>query len=73
MSVVEVYAPTEVCETEEKMFYAKFDSVHVLDQCPRCNVNVNVNSLSWATLMLSLALKGLAMNIFWSAWFWHQK
>ena len=33
MSVVAVYAPTEVCETEEKeMFYAKLDSV--LDQCP---------------------------------------
>ena len=28
MSVVAVYAPTEVCETEEKeMFYAKLDSV----------------------------------------------
>ena len=34
MSVVTVYTPTEVCETEEKeMFYAKEDSV--LDQCPR--------------------------------------
>ena len=33
MSVVAVYAPTEVCETEEKMFYAKLDSV--LNQCPR--------------------------------------
>ena len=33
MSVVAVYAPIEVCETEEKeMFYAKLDSV--LDQCP---------------------------------------
>ena len=32
MSVVTVYSPTEVCETEEKeMFYAKLDSV--LDQC----------------------------------------
>ena len=36
MSVVAVYAPTEVCETEEKeMFYAKLDSV--LDQCPCCD------------------------------------
>ena len=34
MSVVAVYAPTEVCETEKKeMFYAILDSV--LDQCPR--------------------------------------
>ena len=31
MSVVAVYAPTEVCETEE-MFFAKLDSE--LDQCP---------------------------------------
>ena len=33
MSVVAVYAPNEVCETEKKMLYAKLDSV--LDQCPR--------------------------------------
>ena len=34
MFVVVVYAPTEVCESDEKeMFYAKLDSV--LDQCPR--------------------------------------
>ena len=32
MSVVAVYAPTEVCETEEEMFNANLDSV--LDQCP---------------------------------------
>ena len=33
MSVVAVYAPTKVCETQEKeMFYAKLDSV--LDQSP---------------------------------------
>ena len=33
MSVVAVYAPTEVCETEGKeMFYAKID--FVMDQCP---------------------------------------
>ncbi|KAG0721860.1 putative 39S ribosomal protein L45, mitochondrial [Chionoecetes opilio] len=33
MSLVAVYTPTEVCETEEnEMFYAKLDSV--LDQCP---------------------------------------
>ena len=27
MSVVAVYAPTEVCETEKERFYAKLDSV----------------------------------------------
>ena len=33
MSVVAVYAPTEMCETKEmEMFYAKLDSV--LNQCP---------------------------------------
>ena len=33
MSLVAVYAPTEMCETEEKeMFYAQLDSV--FDQCP---------------------------------------
>ena len=32
MSVVAVYAPTKVCETEEEMFYSKLNSV--LDQCP---------------------------------------
>ena len=34
MSVVAMYVPTKVCETEEKeTFYAKLD--FVLDQCPR--------------------------------------
>ena len=34
MSVVAVYAPTEVCETEEKeMFYTRLNSV--LEQCLR--------------------------------------
>ena len=32
MSVVAVYAPTEVCETEEELSYGKLDSV--LDRCP---------------------------------------
>ena len=32
MSVVAEYVPTEVCETEEKMLYAKLSTV--LDQCP---------------------------------------
>ncbi len=31
MSLVAVYAPTEMCETEEETFYGKLDSV--LDQC----------------------------------------
>ena len=36
MSVVAVYAPTTVCETEEKeMFYGKLD--YVLDQCSCCD------------------------------------
>ena len=32
MSVVPVYASTEMCETEEEMFNVKLDSI--LDQCP---------------------------------------
>ena len=48
MSVVAVYAPTEMCETKEKaMFNAK---------------PVVMHSLSWTTFMQSLALKGLAMK-----------
>ena len=51
-----MYAPTEVCETEEKeMFCTKLDSVLT-------SVTVVMHSLSWATLMLSLALKGLAIK-----------
>ena len=51
-----VYASNEVCETEENvMFYAKLDSV--LDQCPRRDALIVL-----ATLMLSLAPKGLAMK-----------
>ena len=36
MSVVAVYASTEMCETEEEMFYLKLNSV--LDQCPHRDV-----------------------------------
>ena len=55
MSVV-VYAPTEVCETEEKeMFYAKLDSV--LDLCPRRDALIVLGDL-----MLSMALEVLAMK-----------
>ena len=54
MSVVTVYAPSKVCETGEKeIFYAKLDSVPV---------PVVMHSLSWVTLMLSPALKWLAMR-----------
>ena len=56
MSVVAVYAPTEMCETEEKeMFYAKLDSV--LDQCSCRDAPIVLGDL-----ILSLALKGLAMR-----------
>ena len=56
MSLVAVYTPTEVCGADEKeMFYAKLDSV--LDQCP-----TGTHSLSWATSMLPLALRELAMS-----------
>ena len=44
MSVFALYAPTKVCETEEKMFYAKLDSV--LDQCPRRNAHVVLGDLN---------------------------
>lgn len=37
VSLVSVYAPTKMCETEENMFYTKLNSL--LDQCP-----------SWGTL-----------------------
>ena len=48
MSVVAVYAPTEVCETEEKeMFYAKLDSV--LDQCPRRDALIVLGAINVVT------------------------
>ena len=47
MSVVTVYAPTEVCETEEKMFYAKLD--FVLDQCPRCDALIVLGDINAVT------------------------
>ena len=55
MSVVAVYAPTEVCDAEKKkMLYAKLDSI--LDHCPL---------FFWANLMLSLALRGLIIRQLW--------
>ena len=48
MSVVAVYAPTEVCETEEKeMFNAKLNSV--LDQCPRRDALIILGDLNAVT------------------------
>ena len=48
MSVVAVYAPTEVCETEEKeMFYAKLDSV--LDQCSHRDALIVLGDLNAVT------------------------
>ena len=48
MSVVAVYAPTEMCETDEKeMFYAKLNSV--LDQCPRRDVLIVLGDFNATT------------------------
>ncbi len=56
MSLVAVYAPTEVCELEEKeMFYAKLKSYWT-------SAPVGTRSLSWATSMQLLALRELATS-----------
>ena len=47
MSAVALYAPTEMCETEEKMLYAKLDSV--LDQCPRCDALIVLGDFNIVT------------------------
>ena len=48
MSLVAVYAPTEICEGDEKeMFYAKLDSI--LDQCPRQDTFIILGNLNAAT------------------------
>ena len=48
MSLVAVYAPTEMCETEEKeMFYAKLDSI--LDQCPPRDTLIVLGDFNAAT------------------------
>ena len=60
MFVVAVYAPTEVCETEEKeMSYAKFDSV--LSQCPRRDALIVLGDFN--------AVTGTER----APWFWYQK
>ncbi len=48
MSLVAVYAPTKMCETEEKeMFYAKLDSV--LDQCPSQDTLIVLGNFTGST------------------------
>ena len=48
MSLVAVYAPTEMCEAVEKeKFYVKLDSV--LDQCPRRDTLIALGNLNAAT------------------------
>ena len=54
MSLVAVYAPTEMCEGNKEMFYAKLNTV--LDQY------TGTHSLSWVTSMLPLALRELATS-----------
>lgn len=50
ISLVAVYASTEMCETEKnEVFYARFD--YVLKWCP-----LETHSMSWANLILLLAL-----------------
>ena len=46
MSLVAVYAPTEVCGADE-MFYAKLNSV--LDQCPRQDTLIVLDDLNAVT------------------------
>ena len=56
MSLIAVYAPTEVCGADKKeMVYAKLDSVWISVPAGTC-------SLPWATSMLSLALRELATS-----------
>ena len=56
MPVVAVYAPTKVCETEEKeMLYAKLDSV--LDQCPRHDALIVLGDFNAVTGTERLAMK----------------
>ena len=57
MSLVTVYAPTQMCGTEE-MFYAKFDSV--LDQCSRRDALIVLDVFN---LTLSLALGGIITRL----------
>lgn len=56
MSLVVVYTPTEMCETEEKVFYAKLDSV--LDQYP----SGHTHCPGRASSVLLLALRGLTAS-----------
>ena len=60
MSVVAVYAPTEVCETEE-MFYAKLDSV--LDQCPCRDALIVLGDFNDVT-----GTERAGYEMYWSPW-----
>ena len=66
MSVVAVYAPTEVYETEEEMFYAKLDSV--LDQCPRRDALIVLGDFNAV-----IGTERAGYEMCWSPWFWYQE
>ena len=47
MSVIVVYAPTKMCETEQEMFYAKLDSA--LGQCLRRDALIVLGDINAVT------------------------
>ena len=67
MSLVAVYAPTEVCETEEEMFYDKLDSV--LDQCSHRDALIVLGDFNGVTGTERVGYEIMC----WSPWFWFQK
>ena len=67
MSVFAVYAPIEVCETEEKeMFYATHDSVLV--QCPCRDALIVLEDFNAVS-----RTERAGYEMCWSLWFWYQK
>ena len=66
MSVVAVYVPTEVCETEEKENSTPNSNLY------RTSVSIVMCS-SWAALMLSQSLKGLAKRYVLGPMVWCQE